>query len=139
MAIDFEDITHSVQMGVLWTVLEPELAIICANMPLLKPILSRILPKLFPSSSPKPSYYVSDSQTFERLDERAIYPLGEFSRDRKTEITAGSSGPRKDPYSLTRRSSDEESANSDKILADHASPPGAINVTRNFNVHYGPT
>ena len=47
MAIDFSDITHSVQMGVMWTVLEPELAIICANMSLLKVLLSRMFPKVF--------------------------------------------------------------------------------------------
>ncbi|KAJ5538962.1 hypothetical protein N7513_007294 [Penicillium frequentans] len=47
MDINFENITESVQMGVMWTIVEPELAIIYANMPVFKSILSTLAPTLF--------------------------------------------------------------------------------------------
>ncbi|KAJ5674916.1 uncharacterized protein N7477_004850, partial [Penicillium maclennaniae] len=76
MDIDFSDITYSVQMGVMWTTIEPELAIICANMPFLKTILSRMVPGLFSTGRSKQS--ASGQQTFERLEEQQsnnIYPM----------------------------------------------------------------
>lgn len=141
MAIDFSDITYSVQMGVLWTVLEPELAIICANMPVLKPVLSRIFPRLFSTSSRR-TYGVSDPQAFERLDEQHgnIYPLNQVGRDPlKTDITAGHSRSRSKGRftTATVRSMDEESAESDEQrLRDNAQAVDGINVTKNFDVKY---
>ncbi|KAL3429186.1 hypothetical protein BDV09DRAFT_190342 [Aspergillus tetrazonus] len=120
MAIDFNDITYTLPMGVLWTVLEPQLAIVCANMPVLKPILSRMFPRLFGSTNQK-SYGVSDPQAFERLDERG-YSLGKVSRNPlDTHVSGG----------------DEESRNSDQQrLRDHAQQPSGINVVQNFDVQY---
>ncbi|KAL1998907.1 hypothetical protein VTN02DRAFT_5401 [Thermoascus thermophilus] len=146
MAIDFADITHSVQMGVLWTVVEPELSVICANMPVLKPVVSRLFPRLFPASSHKPSYIshgVSDHhpQTLERLEEHPIYPLGDVARDHRVEISTGgddSPHPTNIQHSAPtrrRRSIDEESGESAPILAKHAGPLG-ITVTQDFNLHY---
>jgi hypothetical protein len=53
MNIDFSDPTWTLPMGLLWTVLEPELAIIAANFPFLRQYVSKILPSkwsLTPSS-----------------------------------------------------------------------------------------
>ena len=98
MAIDFNDITYTLPMGVLWTVLEPQLAIVCANMPVLKPILSRMFPRLFGSTNQK-SYGVSDPQAFERLDERG-YSLGKVSRNPlDTHVSGG--GRLKERYTTT--------------------------------------
>ncbi|KAL4901979.1 hypothetical protein BDW74DRAFT_186999 [Aspergillus multicolor] len=120
MAIDFNDVTYSLPMGVLWTVLEPELAIICANMPILKPILSRMFPRFFSSTRQK-SYGVSDPQAFERLDERE-YSLGQVSRDH---------------LAPTSTAGDEESRDSDQQrLRDHAQDPSGISVVQNFDVQY---
>ncbi|CBF80316.1 hypothetical protein AN8328.2 [Aspergillus nidulans FGSC A4] len=99
MAIDFNDITYTLPMGVLWTVLEPQLAIVCANMPVLKPILSRMFPRLFGSTNQK-SYGVSDPQAFERLDERG-YSLGKVSRNPlDTHVSGGERQPAM-PFSNT--------------------------------------
>lgn len=134
MAIDFNDITYTLPMGVLWTVLEPQLAIVCANMPVLKPILSRMFPRLFGSTNQK-SYGVSDPQAFERLDERG-YSLGKVSRNPlDTHVSGG--GGLKERYTTTLRSIDEESRNSDQQrLRDHAQQPSGINVVQNFDVQY---
>ncbi|PSR79794.1 hypothetical protein BD289DRAFT_485381 [Coniella lustricola] len=50
MDISFTDPTWTLPMGLLWTVLEPELAIINANLPLMKRLFTRMLPRLFSSS-----------------------------------------------------------------------------------------
>ncbi|KAL1867792.1 hypothetical protein Plec18167_008538 [Paecilomyces lecythidis] len=137
MAIDFTDITYSVQMGVMWTVLEPELAIICANMPVMKPILSRVFPKLFPSSNRR-TYGVSDPQAFERLEEHAIYPLNGIGRGPlRTDVSAGRSALKGDDTTTTTRSMDEGSRDSDQQrLREHAQSPDGINVTKHFDMQY---
>ncbi|KAI2465845.1 hypothetical protein F4781DRAFT_407864 [Annulohypoxylon bovei var. microspora] len=45
MDISFTDPTWTLPMGLLWTVLEPELAILVANFPFMRPYLSKMLPK----------------------------------------------------------------------------------------------
>lgn len=120
--------------------MEPELAVICANMPVLRPVVSKVFPRLFPASSNKLSHGVSNPQTFERLEEHPFYPLGEVARDHRAEISTGSddsSHQKKNQHStpITRRSVDEESSESDQILAKNAGPPG-ITVTQDFNLHY---
>ncbi|KAL4767914.1 hypothetical protein BDW60DRAFT_211519 [Aspergillus nidulans var. acristatus] len=133
MAIDF-DSTYRLPMGVLWTVLEPQLAIICANMSVLKPILPQMFPRLFDSSHQK-SYGVSDRQAFERLDKRG-YSLGKVSRNQLDTHVSGSGGL-KERYTTTLRSIDEESRCSDQQrLRDHAQQPSGINIVQNFDVQY---
>ncbi|KAJ5885546.1 hypothetical protein N7495_010056 [Penicillium taxi] len=87
MAIDFSNITESAQMVVMWSVVEPELALICANMPLLKTVLSYMMPSFFSSSNRRNNYdkYGSEQQTFSRLQDgqmpsantgpNTIYPM----------------------------------------------------------------
>ncbi|KAL4789422.1 hypothetical protein BDV19DRAFT_397043 [Aspergillus venezuelensis] len=136
MAIDFNDITHSVQMGVLWTVVEPELAILCANMPILKPVLSRMFPKLF--STHQRTYGVSDPQAFERLGESGGYSLNRVNRDpTQSNIYAGDYHLQSKYTTATTRSLDQESRESDQQrLRDHEQEVPGINVTQNFNIRY---
>lgn len=141
MAIDFKDITHSVQMGVMWTVLEPELAIICANMPLMKTIMARAFPGLF--STAQATYSVSHGQDFQRIHEpgAAIYPMNRLDHDPvNTQVSSGSntSGSRpfrnkRDPDAdlfMTTRTVDFESDE------QHLTGPGGIGVSHQFDVKY---
>ncbi|KAL4806820.1 hypothetical protein BDV18DRAFT_159989 [Aspergillus unguis] len=129
MAIDFNDITSSVQMGVCWTVLEPELAIICANMPLMRPILSRIFPGVF--STRQKTYGASDPQAFERLGDAGGYgySLGRVEHGSHKAFGSVTTG--------ARRSLDDESHESDQQgLCDHAQGVAGINVTQSFKLQY---
>lgn len=45
--IDFDDITYSVVGGVVWTCLEESIAIINANLPILRPFMRAIAPNFF--------------------------------------------------------------------------------------------
>ncbi|KAJ9283599.1 hypothetical protein DTO027B5_9056 [Paecilomyces variotii] len=137
MAIDFTDITYSVQMGVMWTVLEPELAIICANMPVMKPILSRVFPNLFPSSNRR-TYGVPGPQAFERLDEHSVYPLSRVGHGHlRADISAGCSHPNNEYMITTMESMDEMPRDSDQQgLRENAQSPDGINVTKHFDIKY---
>ncbi|PYI11753.1 hypothetical protein BO78DRAFT_413562 [Aspergillus sclerotiicarbonarius CBS 121057] len=137
MAISFTDITHSVQMGVMWTVLEPELAIICANMPLLKVLLSRMFPKVFSTAGKK--YSVSNPQAFEQLHEQgAIYPMNRLDHEPvKTKISTGSSSrmalkKRADLVISTTETIEEDQQD----LTGHGSP-NAISVMHKVDIEYG--
>ncbi|KAL4926651.1 uncharacterized protein BDV17DRAFT_293229 [Aspergillus undulatus] len=138
MAIDFNDITHSVQMGVLWTVTEPELAILCANMPVLKPVLSRMFPKLF--STHQRTYNLSDPQAFERLGGSGGYSLNRVGRNplESTNIYVGDDHLQSKYTTATTRSMDQESRESDQQrLRDHEQDMPGIAVTQNFDIRYG--
>ena len=52
-----DDITFSTNRAFLWTHIESCVGIICACLPTLKAPLSRVLPKLFPSSWPSGDRY----------------------------------------------------------------------------------
>lgn len=144
MEIDFTDITYSVQMGVMWTVIEPELAIICANMPLLKTVLSRMAPGLF-STGRATKYGVSDPQTFERLQDQQssnIYPMNQMDHQAvRTHISSTNTNEsQRDLYgkgvlpSVTSESVEDLYPHGKHVRKD--SPPGRINVTQNFVVQY---
>jgi hypothetical protein len=142
MEIEFTNITKSVQMGVMWTVIEPQLAIICANMPILKTILTRMMPGLF--STAHKNYGVSDPQTFERLQEQSgqIYPMNRFDHEAiHTNITTTNSneshenisGKQREVLVTAKRSVDDaEIAKDDERQFSSI----GISVTQNFDVKY---
>ncbi|KAJ5812170.1 hypothetical protein N7474_008471 [Penicillium riverlandense] len=144
MEIDFTDITYSVQMGVMWTVIEPELAIICSNMPLLKTVLSRMAPGLFSASRTK--YGVSDPQTFERLQDQQssnIYPMNQMDHEAvRTHISSKNiNESQRDLYGegdgpLVPSDGSIEDLGPNGKHVHNGSPPGGINVTQNFVVQY---
>ncbi|KAI1204348.1 uncharacterized protein F4807DRAFT_447797 [Annulohypoxylon truncatum] len=75
MDISFTDPTWTLPMGLMWTVLEPELEILVANFPFMRPYLSKILPKkwsLNPSSWRSRKY---GNENFERLPADKGVPL----------------------------------------------------------------
>ncbi|KAJ5949943.1 hypothetical protein N7454_001527 [Penicillium verhagenii] len=121
----------------MWTVIEPELAIICANMPLLETVLSRVAPSLF--STDRKGYGVSDPQTFERPQDPQmgnVYQMNQF--DHEPIRTHMSTGIDVKP----QRNVAERAANSSVTSRDvvdsysnlSAPPPGTVNVTQVFGV-----
>jgi len=136
MGIDFTNITKSVQMGVMWTVIEPELAIICANMPLPQAVLTRIMPSLLGSSRQK--YGASDTQTFERIQEQPsanIYPMNRLNHEAiYTYISTNSNESQRELAKQEETS--VTSKNRGRVSHSGQSSVPAINVTQNFSVQY---
>ncbi|KAJ6031354.1 hypothetical protein N7540_002086 [Penicillium herquei] len=138
MAIDFSDITGSVQMGVMWTVIEPELAIICANMPLLKTIVARIAPSLFSTGK---TYGVSDPQTFERLQDSQknnIYPMNRFDHEAvHTHISTTNGGESQRDLADRGRNTYVTSYDTGESHSNlSVTPPGTINVMHDFSIQH---
>lgn len=59
-------------MGLLWTVLEPELAIINANLPLMRRFFAKIIPKMLSFSRSKSTVERSKKNDFEKLSDNGI-------------------------------------------------------------------
>lgn len=59
-------------MGLLWTVLEPELAIINANLPLMRRFFAKIVPKMLSFSRSKSTVERSNKNNFEKLNDNGI-------------------------------------------------------------------
>lgn len=72
MIISFEDPTWTLPMGLLWTVLEPELAIINANLPLMRRFFAKIIPKMLSFSRSKSTVERSKKNDFEKLSDSGI-------------------------------------------------------------------
>lgn len=72
MIISFEDPTWTLPMGLLWTVLEPELAIINANLPLMRRFFAKIIPKMLSFSRSKSTVERSNKNDFEKLNDNGI-------------------------------------------------------------------
>jgi hypothetical protein len=75
--LDFEDPTFTLLDPIMWTVLESQLAIICANMPFFKTIIAAIAPSLGSTADRK--YGRSTERTFDRLGQSATN--GNYSMD----------------------------------------------------------
>lgn len=144
MEIDFTDITYSVQMGVMWTTIEPQLAIICANMPFLKTVLSKMVPGLFSTNRTKQS--ISGQQTFERLEEHQsnnIYPMNRMGHPvvRTNISSANTTESQRDLYdkddaSLVSSNESIEGLRPNRKRGRKISASGGINVTQNFVIQY---
>ncbi|KAJ5738593.1 hypothetical protein N7493_001748 [Penicillium malachiteum] len=139
MAINFTNITGSVQMAVMWTVIEPELAIICANMPLMKTIIARVAPNLF--STGKARYGVSDPQTFERLQDSQrnnIYPMNRLDHEPiRTHISTTNGGESQRNlagHETNTYVTSHDTGESHSNLS--VTPPGTINVMHDFSIQH---
>jgi hypothetical protein len=72
LEISFTDITYTLPQGMMWTVLEPELALICANIALMRTLVAKVFPRWFATKHS----YAANRQRFQHLEEgQDQYPL----------------------------------------------------------------
>ncbi|KAJ5684618.1 uncharacterized protein N7477_000963 [Penicillium maclennaniae] len=131
--LNFEDPTYTMLDPIMWTVLEPQLAIICANMPFFKTIIAAFAPAMGSSSDRKYGAGVSSGRTFDRLGYSANHETYNMDPlDTKTHtVNVGH-----DFGSSKTANADVESVSSDEQrLAAHAGPYG-ISVIQKFDVEY---
>ena len=127
LVVSFQDVTYTLPMGMMWTVLEPELALICANFALMRTLLSKIFPSWFGTKHSD----APNRQRFRHLEEgRGQYPLNRIRIPfRKTEN--GISGPepasRSWPASRIHTHSRESTLN----LAGRIDRPTAVPIQTN--------
>ncbi|KAI0011189.1 hypothetical protein F4779DRAFT_574609 [Xylariaceae sp. FL0662B] len=75
MDISFADPTWTLPMGLLWTVLEPELGILVANFPFMRPYLAKLLPKAWSMTLSSRRSRKDGRENFERLPADRAVPL----------------------------------------------------------------
>jgi hypothetical protein len=44
LTLDFADVTYSLPLPLMWSIIEPELGLVCANLPILPPIWAPYVP-----------------------------------------------------------------------------------------------
>lgn len=92
--ISFTDPTWTLPMGLLWTVLEPELAIINANLPLMRRLFAQIAPRLFSFTRSRAGKRTGTSHPskFERINDDGVFlkTIGGGFVERKTACQGGS-------------------------------------------------
>lgn len=72
MIISFDDPTWTLPKGLMWSVLEPELAIINANLPLMRRFFSKIKTKMPSFSWSKSTAQGSNKEEFDKIGENGI-------------------------------------------------------------------
>lgn len=127
--LDFEDPTKSLLLVILWSVIEPELAIICANMPFLKTIVAAWAPGL--GSSIDRKYGVSSTKTFEHLGTNGESSHRMDNLEASHTYKVGHDGNSSKEATMYADSIDSD----EQRLASNPSPYG-ISVTKNFDVRY---
>ena len=55
LQVNFRDVSATLPNGYMWSMLEPPFAIICACLPITRPLLAKVLPKPFTNRSAKDS------------------------------------------------------------------------------------
>lgn len=137
--IDFGDVTYSTPMAFMWSILEEELAIITANLPLLRNIFMLILPRGWLGSSGRNNDYNTFSQQQNYNLPSHHRNNGSHSRGKQDDYNLGpinpvihksevSSGP------IREISATELTDDSDTELAPHGAPLGGIHVRSDFEV-----
>ncbi|KAJ5548511.1 hypothetical protein N7513_005745 [Penicillium frequentans] len=131
--LDFEDPTFTLLDPIMWTVLEPQLAIICANMPFFKTIIAAIAPGMGSTADRK--YGRSSERTFDRLGQQSA-TNGNYSMDpldAKTHtVKVGNDFESTEMINVDVKSVSSEE---EQRLASNAGPYG-ISVVQKFDVEY---
>ncbi|KAJ5137845.1 hypothetical protein N7526_004078 [Penicillium atrosanguineum] len=131
--LNFDDPTYTLLDPIMWTVLEPQLAIICANMPFFKTIIAAFAPAMGSSADRKYGPGVSSGRTFDRLghsENNGTYSMDPLDTKTHT-VNVGHSFD----SSKTANADVESVSSEEQRLASNASPYG-INVIQKFDVEY---
>ncbi|KAJ5291235.1 hypothetical protein N7478_000486 [Penicillium angulare] len=132
MRINFADVTYTLPIPLMWSIVEEQLAIVAANVPLLRPVFSAITPSRWLGSSDRgtgPSYDFGL-----RKGSSKNYPLTRMDQGvNKIEVTSHQSkGSRQ--VTTPRWSDDGVDGRSDTGLTLNGAPPDGIHMWQDFRV-----
>lgn len=132
MRINFADVTYTLPIPLMWSIVEEQLAIVAANVPLLRPVFSAITPSRWLGSSDRgtgPSYDFGL-----RKGSSKNYPLTRMDQGiNKIEVTSHQSkGSRH--VTTPRWSDDGVDGRSDTGLTSNGAPPDGIHMWQEFRV-----
>ncbi|KAJ5502343.1 hypothetical protein N7463_005217 [Penicillium fimorum] len=131
MNIDFNDLTYTLPIPLMWSVIEQQLALIAANLPLLRRVFSEVLPKGWLGSSSRgtgtPSGELSANKR--SVQEYSLTCMNAGANQSK--ITSDT--PKAATHNIQTRWSDDD-GQSDTELTVNAMPPDGIQIWKDFRV-----
>ncbi|KAJ6103039.1 hypothetical protein N7486_005466 [Penicillium sp. IBT 16267x] len=133
MRINFADVTYSLPLPLMWSIVEEQLAIIASNLPLLRRVFSAIFPGSWIGSSN------DESGWSKRHTPRRKSLPNQFAMTRMdvgvndSQVTSGHS-KHGSTAKETRWSDDGLDGQSDTDLATNGAPPGGIHMSKEFRV-----
>ncbi|KAK9311147.1 hypothetical protein V1524DRAFT_457636 [Lipomyces starkeyi] len=122
--VSYTDITYSVPIALIWSMMEPTLAITIACVPIMRPLFKGMMSTNKGASGSGSGH---DSHNFQNIDEQHLFPLGNIKQ--KTFIKAES----KDADSLRTNSNNSDDAVNFRMPED-PNAIGAITVKREFSM-----
>lgn len=120
MSIDFEDAPWTLPLPLMWSIIEEQLAIVAANLPILRHVLAFILPNGWMGSSRR------------KASGSGKFPSSGNQRYKMDHLNKGGTSSAR-VRALHGAWSDDE--RSEISLAAHGAPPDGIHVARAFDIH----
>ncbi|KAF9241048.1 hypothetical protein CBS147339_4328 [Penicillium roqueforti] len=131
MRIDFNDLTYTLPIPLMWSIIEQQLALVAANLPLLRSVFSAVLPGSWLGSSARRTGTPSGEPSAKKRSAQEYSLTRMDAGTNRSEVTADSH-KHANHNSQTRWSDDDEQ--SDTELAANAMPPDGIQIWKAFRV-----
>ncbi|KAJ5963706.1 uncharacterized protein N7479_003582 [Penicillium vulpinum] len=131
MNVDFNDLTYTLPIPLMWSMLEQQLAIVAANLPLLRRVFSNVLPRSWLGSSAYGTGTPSGELSGKKPSARGYSLTRMDAGANRSEITSES--PKAAASNPQTRWSDDD-GQSDTELTVNAMPPDGIQMWKDFRV-----
>ena len=132
MRIDFNDLTYTLPIPLMWSIVEQQLALIAANLPLLRSVFSAVLPGSWLGSSARGTGTPSGEPCAKKRSALEYSLTRMDAGTNRSEITADSHKPANQNFQTRWIDDDEQS---DTELATNAMPPDGIQIWKDFRVY----
>jgi hypothetical protein len=133
MHIDFNDVTWTLPIPLMWSIIEQQLAIIAANLPLLRRVFSAVIPGSWLGSSGRGTATHTGELSAKKRSVQE-YSLTRMNMGaNKSEITSHTRSQRSQNLTVQPRWSDDD-GHSDTELATNGVLPDGIQIWKNFRV-----
>lgn len=133
LGIDFNDVTSTLPIPLMRSIVEQQLAIVCANLPLLRHVFAAVLPtRWLGSSRHKTGSGFAAIQVNDGSQKKYGLTLGSIVN--KSDIYSGVARDRARPVSPMRWNEDNSWGHSDTELTGRGAPPGGIHVSKEVQV-----
>ncbi|KAJ5787104.1 hypothetical protein N7457_002094 [Penicillium paradoxum] len=131
MRIDFDDVTYTLPIPLMWSMVEQQLAIVAANLPLLRRVFSAVVPGSWLASFSRGTATVSgDMGSKNRLEQNYCLTRMNVRANKSAGKLESTKSPR---YNVQSKWSDDD-GQSDTELAVHGMPPDGIHMWKGFRV-----
>ncbi|KAL4919246.1 hypothetical protein BDW62DRAFT_47106 [Aspergillus aurantiobrunneus] len=129
MRIDFQDAPWTLPLPLMWSIVEEELAVVAANLPIMRHVFATILPNGWIGSSRRKA---TDSEEHQSSGHQQKYSLTRMDIGiSKSAI----SSPQVRPIHSSPPSRWSDDGRSETNLAEHGAPLDGIHVAREFEVN----